>query len=532
MATAPGSLTTADRPTEVVPESVLLPYQQRWIADHSQVKVCEKSRRIGLSWAEAADAALTAASASGMDVYYMAYSLDMTAQFIKDVAFWARAYALACGEMEEFEEVYFEGEERKSVKVYQVKFASGHVVQALSSHPRGLRSKKGRAIFDEFAFTDAPDELLKAGLAFLIWGGDLRVISTHNGVDHPFNRLIEECRAGKKPYKVHKIDFETAVSEGLFQRICLMRGKPWSQEDEETWEAEIRAFYGDGAEEELDCVPKASAGKYFSRTLIERATSKDAPVVRLSLKAEFLQLPEPERVRQIEDWCADHLRPLLRALDPHLKSIIGQDFGRVADLTVILPAQIGRDLVRRVPFAIELRNVPFEAQKQILFYVIDRLPKFVASAHDAGGNGAYLAEVAAQRYGLMRVHQVKLSPAWYLDGFPRYKSGLEDGHVVLPADADIVDDHLDVERVSGVPLVPKDKKRKASADGMPRHGDAAIAAVLMWYASLHQGAPIDFEASAPRTMNRLGDDFAGAGRGIRDDVGFGAVGGLDSFFGF
>lgn len=51
-----------------VPEAVLLPYQRDWIADTSQVKVCEKSRRIGLSWAEAADAALTAASASGMDV--------------------------------------------------------------------------------------------------------------------------------------------------------------------------------------------------------------------------------------------------------------------------------------------------------------------------------------------------------------------------------------------------------------------------------------------------------------------------------
>ncbi|WP_230478196.1 hypothetical protein [Kingella kingae] len=40
---------------------VLLPYQQRWIADPNPVKICEKSRRIGLSWAEAADSALLAA---------------------------------------------------------------------------------------------------------------------------------------------------------------------------------------------------------------------------------------------------------------------------------------------------------------------------------------------------------------------------------------------------------------------------------------------------------------------------------------
>ena len=41
--------------------AVLLPYQQRWLADKAQVKVVEKSRRIGLSWAEACDSVLCAA---------------------------------------------------------------------------------------------------------------------------------------------------------------------------------------------------------------------------------------------------------------------------------------------------------------------------------------------------------------------------------------------------------------------------------------------------------------------------------------
>ena len=43
--------------------SILLPYQRRWIADRAQVKVAEKSRRIGLTWTEAADRALGAAVA-------------------------------------------------------------------------------------------------------------------------------------------------------------------------------------------------------------------------------------------------------------------------------------------------------------------------------------------------------------------------------------------------------------------------------------------------------------------------------------
>jgi phage FluMu gp28-like protein len=42
-------------------EDVLLPYQKAWIADESKVKVWEKSRRIGASYAEALASVLEAA---------------------------------------------------------------------------------------------------------------------------------------------------------------------------------------------------------------------------------------------------------------------------------------------------------------------------------------------------------------------------------------------------------------------------------------------------------------------------------------
>ena len=71
---------------------VLLPYQQRWIADPAYVKVCEKSRRIGLSWGEAADSALLAAQTSGMNVWYIGYNKDMALEFIHDCGNWAKFY--------------------------------------------------------------------------------------------------------------------------------------------------------------------------------------------------------------------------------------------------------------------------------------------------------------------------------------------------------------------------------------------------------------------------------------------------------
>ena len=59
------------------PPPVLLPYQQRWIADESQLKIAEKSRRIGLTWGEAADDVLIASKADGSNVFYISATEDM-----------------------------------------------------------------------------------------------------------------------------------------------------------------------------------------------------------------------------------------------------------------------------------------------------------------------------------------------------------------------------------------------------------------------------------------------------------------------
>ena len=82
----------------------------------------------------------------------------------------------------------------------------------------------------------------------------------------------------------------------------------------------------------------------------------------------------------------------MKALDPDRQHAFGQDFARNVDLTVIAPIEIGKTLKRAVPFSVELRNIPFEQQRQILFYICDRLPRFIGGKMDATGNGAYLAE--------------------------------------------------------------------------------------------------------------------------------------------
>jgi phage FluMu gp28-like protein len=172
-----GDKKTPPSAIHTVARDVLLPYQVRWIADDAAVKVAEKSRRVGITWAEAADAALSAAATAGMDTWYLGYNRDMAREFVETAAAWARQFNKAAHAIEE---VVLD-DERRDLLAYRIRFASGHKIVALSSRPSNLRGKQGRAVIDEAAFHDNLPELMKAALAFTMWGGLVRVISTHNG---------------------------------------------------------------------------------------------------------------------------------------------------------------------------------------------------------------------------------------------------------------------------------------------------------------------------------------------------------------
>lgn len=464
------------------PPPVLLPYQQKWIADPSPFKVEEKSRRTGLTWAEAADDVLIAASdrtAGGMNVYYIAYNQDMTVEYVQACAMWARVFNRAAGEIEEG---FWDGEDEadKNIKTFTIRFPSGFRIVALTSRPSNLRGRQGVIVIDEAAFHEKLDELLKAAMAMLIWGGKVRVISTHNGVENPFNELITDIRAGKRKGTVHRITFREAVEQGLYRRVCLRLGKAWAAVEESEWSADVYAFYGAGAEEELDCVPSNSGGAWISRALIE-ARMIDAPVLRWEPLPGFTMWPKHLREAETNDWCKANLGPLLALLDPLAQSGFGEDFGRTGDLTVVAPWQITQLVHLRFPFLLELRNVPFEQQKQILFYLVDRLPRFVAGAMDARGNGQYLAEVAAQKYGATRIEQIMLTETWYREHTAPFKARFEDGTIELPRDRDVMDDVRAFQVVRGVPRLPD--TRTTAQDGNKRHGDAGVALLLADYAS-------------------------------------------------
>lgn len=499
--------------------SVLLSYQARLLettAQH-QFVVCEKSRRIGMTWGIGSDAVLTAGAqkaAGGMDVLYIGFNLDMAQEFIDVCAMWAKAFMPAAGAVEEFlfKDQTEDGAD-KVINAFRIRFASGFDIVALTSKPRSLRGRQGFVIFDEAAFHDELDEMLKAAMALLMWGGKVLVISTHDGADNPFARLISDIRSDKRKGKVIRVTFDDAVNDGLYERIALVTGQPATPEAKAAWIADIMDFYGEDAEEELHCIPKKGSGAYISAAAVEACMTDAHHVARLSCPQGFELRSAEERTAFVQKFLDEEVAPHLDRLDDDRLTGLGEDFGRSSDLTILAIGQEQRDLSVVVPLIVELKNMPIEQQFQVVSFIITRLARFVGAKFDATGNGLGLAERCQEAFGFDRIEAVKLSQGYYLENGPRVKKHFEDQTIRLANDVDVRDDMRVVKLVRGIPTIP-DARNKG------RHGDAFVALMLL-LAALKTEYQEHTYANVPRG-GRPRDD----GRRVSTTAGFGAREGL------
>jgi len=249
-----------------------------------------------------------------------------------------------------------------------------------------------------------------------------------------------------------------------------------------------------------------------------------APVLRYEAQDSFALQSEAERAAVVQRWCATHLDPLLAKLPAARLHAFGEDFGRNGDLTVIAPVTLEQNLHRSFPFVVELRNVPFRQQEQILHHLVARLPRFLAGAMDATGNGQALAEYTADRFGPQRILQVRFNDAWYLENMPRFKAAFEDGTISLPRDSEILGDLRLLQTINGVPKLPK--TRTKGAGGKQRHGDAAVALALAYSATRAEVEEFAYQPVRLRPSGREDDeDDDRPARPVRATGGFRGIGG-------
>lgn len=496
--------------------AVLLPYQARAVGlldSVCPVLFVEKSRRIGLTWGLAAYAVLRAGRqkpAGGMDVMYISYSREMTREFIDACAMWARAFDSAAAAVEET--LFDQGEADKAINAFRIKFASGFEIMALSSAPRGLRGKQGVVIIDEAAFVDQLAELLKAALAFLMWGGQVVVCSTHDGAENPFNQAIQDILSGRSKYAHLRIDFDQALNEGLYQRIALVTGKTWTPEAEAKWRQDIIDFYGDGAEEELFCVPSLSSGAWLPAPLIEARMTVKRKVLRLELPADYLYRHRLDQQALLAEFLAD-LKEQIAALPRDVKYAFGFDFGRVSDLSTVSLLAIETALKRTEALSVEMRNVPGDEQKMIVGMVLDAVrSQLIGAGFDATGMGWTVAEDMGRKFGLREDHEqgaglvmaVKFTEEWYRLHMPPLKAAFEDDAIALIADELHLSDLRMVKLVRGIARVPPLREGET---GKKRHGDYAIALALAHWASRMRWSEYSYRGAVS----------PGGGSGMRPD---------------
>ncbi|KAB2841777.1 MAG: hypothetical protein F9K45_07595 [Melioribacteraceae bacterium] len=352
-----------------------LPYQKEWIEYEGRFGLGEKSRRIGLTYAEAYRMTRkhSRGKVKGKKSWFTSADLSAAEEYIDYVGFFAKYLNTAA---QYVGEVVID--EKNAVTAHRVKFANGDECNAISSNPRRFRSKGGDVTLDEFAHHEDQEKMFTAAKPSIMWGNDVRIISTHNGDDSYYNGLITEIKKGEagtmKNWKLFKTTIEDAIKDGLIDTI--LGHKASKEEIAEFLEDAYSGMTQEAVDEEFGCKPRSSNNSHL-------------------LPYELINPIERDNI----------LNELLTGVIGDL--YVGVDIARKRNFTVIwIDEKLGDITYSRK--IIPLKNMPFRNQKEVLYDVLSH-PNFRRCCIDATGIGANLAEDAAMDHGSLRVEEVVFS---------------------------------------------------------------------------------------------------------------------------
>ena len=527
-------------------DGVLMKHQIEALKIQAAILAVPKGRRTGITFAFSFEAVLVAGarkSAGGMNVFYIGDTKEKGLEFIGYCAKFSKVIAeQQSSSVSSIEEFLFEDvDENKNsryITAYRIRFSSGYQITALSSRPANIRGLQGLVIIDEAAFHQDVQGVLDAATALLIWGGRIIVISSHNGKSNPFNQFVIDIENGiyGDTAEVYRVTFDDAVANGLYERVCYMKGEKPTIESKKQWYTTIRNSYGPNKaamREELDAIPRDGQGVCIPGVWIERAMREERPVLRLICGDDFAEKDELYRISWCDNWIQQDIEPLIAVLNHQHEHVFGMDFARHRHFSVIWPMAIEKNLMRKVPFSVELNNVPSAQQQQILFFIISKLPRLMGGAMDATGPGMVLAEYTADKFGRPFIAEINLNRQWYGLWMQKFISAFEDGTIDIPRDSNIEQDLRAVRSVDGIPMVPKLERKDLKDPDLVRHGDSAIAGCLAWYATLNKTAQIEGQSTGERDIyHQLYGYVNDSSIGQFTDTGFGTVSGGNDFGGF
>lgn len=390
-------------------DTLLLGYQKRWVLDNSRLKLMEKSRQIGISWASAYSMVRRKALAGARYDGWVSSRDEIQARlFLEDCKHFAQILHTAVSDLG----VQIVEEE----KTYVLGFASGGKINSMSSSPDAQAGKRGDRLLDEFALHKDPRKLYAIAYPGITWGGQLEMVSTHRGSHNFFNELVTEVREKGNPKNIslHRVTLEDALNDGFLYRLQekLSPDDPRQAFDEADYFNFVKSGCADeeSFQQEYMCVPADDASAFLTYDMIA-ACEYDRTPPNLSDTSDLSDLSDKKEL------------------------YLGVDVGRKKDFTCIWVNSLegGRHLCRRL---ITLQKMKFSAQEEILYRLL-ALPGMRRCCIDATGLGMQLAERAQETFGTYRVEAVQFTgPVKEALAYP-VKAAFEDLNLRIPFDRNL-----------------------------------------------------------------------------------------------
>lgn len=389
--------------------ALLLPYQSRWVKDRSRLKLCEKSRQIGWTWATAYELVSRKSLVDArLDAWISSRDEIQARLFLEDCKSFANLLQLAAEDLGE------KVIDEKGHSAFVLALANGLRLHSMSSNPDAQAGKRGDRVLDEFALHPDPRKLYAIAYPGITWGGSIQVFSTHRGSGNFFNVLVREIREKGNPkgFSLHRVTLEDALDQGFLFK--LQAKLPADDERQGMDEAAYFDFIRRGCaddetfQQEYMCVPADDASAFIEYGLIDQCRYPAGEAWEWSLADA-----EAARARGVEIY-------------------YGLDIGRVSDLTslLVLEKSGGRHLVRK---RIDLKGVTFSEQEARLYPWMELARR---GCIDATGLGMQFAERAARRFGASRAEGVTFTGPVKEDLAYPVRSAFEDGAIRIGFDDD------------------------------------------------------------------------------------------------
>lgn len=380
-------------------DALLLPYQRAWVLDNSRLKIAEKSRQIGWTWATAYGLIRRKARKDARLDAWISSRDDIQARlFLEDCKAFAGLVNLAAKDMGE-QVIDSDGH-----SAYVLAMANGLRLHSMSSNPDAQAGKRGDRVLDEFALHPDPRKLYSIAYPGITWGGSLEIFSTHRGSANFFNQLIREVREGGNPkgFSLHRVTLQDALDQGFLYKLQskLPADDPRQEMDEAAYFDFVRAGSSDDEsfQQEFMCNPADDAGAFLEYDLI--ASCQYRP-------GDAWQTPEPGG-----EW------------------FVGVDVGRDHDLTVIWVLQkLGGVFYTRE--VIEMQAQEFAVQEAALYAILQR-PEVRRCCIDATGIGRQFAERAQKKFGTYKVERVSFTASVKEDLAYPVRAAFEDKSIRIP----------------------------------------------------------------------------------------------------